>query len=36
LPHLNKMQPMQKKVNKIPADNHRVIVKPKTQPTVQL
>ena len=32
-PHLNKMQPMQKKVNKMPADNQIVIVQPqKLQP----
>jgi hypothetical protein len=28
-PHLNKMQPMQKNVNKMPADNQIVIVHPK-------
>ncbi|AGH43172.1 hypothetical protein C427_1063 [Paraglaciecola psychrophila 170] len=28
-PHLNKIQPMQKKVNKMPADNQIVIIHPK-------
>jgi hypothetical protein len=35
-PHLNKMQPMQKNVNKMPADNQIVIIKPTVKPKIQL